>query len=123
MEGRHASGLARAVHGGGLADIAKRFKRVEPKRQEASQISVLIEDDGSAPLAMVSAFFEGNGETEEKSDGLVTITHGVTFVLQREGDAYKIASFFVDLNANTVARSGAFAPENGGLAMMAERLR
>ncbi|MGH2706513.1 MAG: hypothetical protein ACRDJ4_15930 [Actinomycetota bacterium] len=106
-----------------LADIAGRFKRVEPKKQEAGQISVLIEDDGSAPLAMVSAFFEASGETNEKADGPVTITHGVTFVLQREGDAYKIATFFVELHADTVARTGAFTPEDDALAMLAEKLQ
>jgi hypothetical protein len=91
-----------------LADLAPKLKRVEATKQEASRVSVLIEPNLDASVAIVSAAFEGTGQPVASGEGPVKITHTATFLLTKEASAFKISAYDVTLKADTTARSAAF---------------
>lgn len=93
-----------------LADLAPKVRRVDPTRQEAFRVSVQIEDDLSPPLAVLSVAFEATGSTVEASDGPLQIVHNATYWLAREGDAYRIAAYTVELRADTAAKAASGRP-------------
>jgi hypothetical protein len=91
-----------------LADLAPKLKRVEATRQEASRVSVLMEQNLDASLAIVSAAFEGTGQPVAAGEGPVKIEHTATFLLTKEANAFKISAYDVTLKADTTARAAAF---------------
>src|SRR5438067_11151680 len=84
-----------------LADLAPKLKRVEATRQEASRVSVLIEQNLDAPVAIVSAAFEGTGQPVGSGEGPVNIEHTATFLLTKEASAFKISAYDVTLKVDT----------------------
>ncbi|HVE76804.1 MAG TPA: hypothetical protein VND22_08595 [Actinomycetota bacterium] len=98
-----------------LGDIAPKLERVVPKKQEATKVSFLIEEDLSAPVAIATVLFEATGEAKEKADGPVAITHNATFWFQPEGDGYKISAYTVELKADTETKKAAFGVPAGEL--------
>lgn len=96
-----------------LSDLALRVRRVAPSKQEATKISIQIEDDLSAPIAVVAAVFEGSASTRSKADGPVKISHHALFWLVREGDAYRIMAYTTELTADTKTKSAAFGVPRG----------
>jgi len=102
------AGLAPNIGALALGDIAPRLKRVTPKRQEATKVSFLIEEDLSVPVVIATVVFEATGEAKEKADGPVAISHNATFWLQPEGDGYNIFGYSTELKADTQTNKAAF---------------
>lgn len=102
----------------GLTDLAKAISRVDPRRQEATKISVQFEEGGSAVFAVVSVAFEATGTPiqEKEKDGkpiAVDIIHSATFWLAFEGDAYKIFAYSAELKAEETVTSAAWGVPTG----------
>lgn len=80
-----------------MSELWDQIESVEPVSQRLSKISFLVEPDGSLPLGIAYANFEGEGTSFEGDD--VTIVHDAVFYLQREGEDYKIYAYTTRLNA------------------------
>jgi hypothetical protein len=98
-----------------LAELAERFERVDPTRQEASKISFEIGDDLSALNAVVSVAFEADGKTKDPQEGPVKIAHSAVLWLTVEGDSYKIWAYATELKADTQAQAAIFGVPQGAL--------
>jgi hypothetical protein len=98
-----------------LAELAPRFERVDPTRQEASRISFEISDDLSAPNAVVSVAFEADGKTKNPQEGPVKIVHSTVLWLTLEGDSYKIWAYATELKADTQVQAASFGVPQGWL--------
>jgi hypothetical protein len=91
-----------------LSDIAPKIKSVKPTKQSATKMSFEVESDLSMPFVFVTVAFEAKGTTVAKADGPVAIVHSATYLLQRDGDSYKIAAYEVEEHVDTVVRKAAF---------------
>lgn len=94
-----------------LGDVAPKIKAFKPTKQQATKISIFIENDLTAPVAIVSIAFEGEGKATAKAGGKVKVLHNATFWLVREGDVYKISAYSTELKADTIpakAKKAAF---------------
>lgn len=101
------AGVGPNLQGLALAELAPKVSQVEPMKQEASLIKVVIEQDLSAPVAVVTTVFEGMAKTENRSEGPVKIVHTAALWLIRQGDSYKIHAFGAELKANSTGQAGA----------------
>ncbi|MGH2771785.1 MAG: hypothetical protein ACRDIU_01405 [Actinomycetota bacterium] len=95
---------------GGLAlgDLTPKIKSVRPRKQDATKITFLIEDDLTVPAGVVTVLFEATGKTVESSDGPVAILHNASFYLVPEGGGYKIYAYNAELKADTQTKTAAF---------------
>jgi hypothetical protein len=101
-----ASNVTSTLQALALGDAAPKIKSVKLAKQSAT-LSFEVESDLSMPFVFVTVAFEAKGATVAKSDGPVTIVHNATYLLQREGDSYKIAAYDAEERVDTVVHKAA----------------
>lgn len=116
--------LAPNIQALGLSALARSLERVDPRKQEATKLSVEFEVDGTMPFAVVNVSFEAIGTLVEdlresrSKDGrspVVEIAHDATLWLALEADAYRIFAYSAEFKADEKVRSASWGLLAGNL--------
>lgn len=91
-----------------IADLGRRFTRIDPTKQVISKISFQVEEDLSTPFAVATLGFEARGSTRVAAEGPVAISHTATYWFIDEGDAFRIYAYSAELKTDTVLKKAAF---------------
>jgi len=93
-----------------LGSVAPRLARVEPSKQTAGAISVLIEPDLSGSYAAATVDFEGTGRPTASGEGPIKIVQTGQFMFARVGGDYKIAGYDLHLTEETTTTGALSRP-------------
>ncbi|HEU5002609.1 MAG TPA: hypothetical protein VFW71_07520 [Actinomycetota bacterium] len=90
-----------------LGGLANQISRVDPTKQSAGEVSVLIEPDGSASFATVTTRFEGTGKPSGGGPA-VQILQSAQFMVQISGSTAQIAGYDITSSYAGVAGSASY---------------